>query len=1018
MSKMRSTSTLPARSMLCCALATCLFVALPALAQSSNATLRGQVAAAQAGSEVTVTNIATGAVRRAPVAANGNYTVVGLPPGTYKVEANGISRMVTLQVASSSTVDLDAGTQPAGAGNAKTLDTINVSAPMLKDVKTSEVGNVVSLHQIEQLPQATRNFLEFADTVPGMVFQVDGNGNTKLRGGASNASAGNLYIDGVGQKSYVKGGGIAGQSDTQGNPFPQLAIGEYKVITSNYKAEYGQISGAAITAATKSGTNEFHGETFYRYTDQDLRDKRPDEEANGKIDSQTKEYGFALGGPIIQDRMHFFVAYEGKENVVPKSVQADANAQPYIGLLPSTISSQYGAANMPFSEDLYFGKLDFEPTDRDRIELSGQYRNESQVGNVGGTSALDHGTNKINKDKRANLRWQHSADNWFNELIVGTENSQNNPNPKSIGNGIVYKYLNYNDPNIGEYTFLETGSAGGLNVQRKSQKGWFLQNDLTLTSFQWHGEHTIKMGVSYKDIKLISQDAAALNPQFSYSVDANGVAAIPYRVDFIAPYNTPGQKATVESPSKQYGVYLQDDWAATDKLMVNAGVRWDYEKSPAYTNFVTSPAFVNALYSDDPANPGQPWANRLLPSGINVADYISNGHNRKNFKDGWAPRLGFSYDFFGDQSAVLHGGAGRSYDRNLFEQLALETSKAALSPVTVYFKNSATGSCYKADRACAVWDPKYLNGVDQLNTIPGVSGSAELFMFNNRLKTPYSDQYSLGISNQVGDWLTDVTFQRVLSYDGFAMSLVNRYPNGAFFDATGSAPWGQPVPGYQNTILGMNGLEQRSSQVLLSAEKPYTKESGWGLTLSYTHTSARQNRNIDEPYAFDKATIHDYPFVKSDAVAGHRFVASGSIDGPWGVTFGAKLVLATPNPVNTIACYGKVDADGAQCQQIGFVPPGSGRFLVGGKIWGYRTVDFQATKEFTVYNDVKLSARINLLNAFNFKNYSSYIYGGPNGTGDYFGTGGRLDTSYVGLNRTGDINYVPRTVTFEVGAKF
>nr|WP_241753927.1 hypothetical protein [Xanthomonas translucens] len=81
-------------------------------------------------------------------------------------------------------------------------------------------------------------------------------------------------------------------------------------------------------------------------------------------------------------------------------------------------------------------------------------------------------------------------------------------------------------------------------------------------------------------------------------------------------------------------------------------------------------------------------------------------------------------------------------------------------------------------------------------------------------------------------------------------------------------------------------------------------------------------------------------------------------------------------------------------------------------------MDFQATKDFTVYNDFKLSARINLLNAFNFKNYSSYIYGGPDESGNYFGTGGRLDTSYVGLNTTGDINYVPRTVTFEIGAKF
>ncbi|MCF5929758.1 carboxypeptidase-like regulatory domain-containing protein, partial [Xanthomonas perforans] len=102
----RTVSTLPARSLLCCALAASLFATTPAMAQSSNATLRGQVASAQSGSEVVVTNLATGSVRRAPVNANGNYTIVGLQPGTYKVESNGISRTVTLSVASSAIVDL------------------------------------------------------------------------------------------------------------------------------------------------------------------------------------------------------------------------------------------------------------------------------------------------------------------------------------------------------------------------------------------------------------------------------------------------------------------------------------------------------------------------------------------------------------------------------------------------------------------------------------------------------------------------------------------------------------------------------------------------------------------------------------------------------------------------------------------------------------------------------------------------------------------------------------------------
>ena len=1014
--KANRTSRAPKPSLLACALLGCLVVATPVLAQSSSATLRGQVssqAGAEAGTTVSATNIATGATRSVQTNANGSYTLGGLPPGTYRVEAGGASQTVTLTVASTSTLNLSGTTtETPTQGDVTDIGTVNVTAPVLREVKTSEVGNTISLRQIQQLPQATRNFLEFADVVPGMVFEIDGNGNTKLRGGASNASAGNLYIDGVGQKSYVRSGGIAGQADTQGNPFPQLAVSEYKVITSNYKAEYGQISGAAITAATKSGTNEFEGEVFYRFTDQDLREERPDEATSGKIDSQTKEYGFAFGGPILQDRLHFFVAYEGKENIVPKSVQADPSALPYVGLLPANLSSQYGAANMPFEQDLVFGKLTFEAGENDRIELSTLYRDETQTANVGGINNIEQATEKLNTDKRTNLRWQHYSDSWINELVVGTEDSSNNPNATSLGNGILYKVLvpRANSTDVDEYAFLATGPAGGLSVQNKSQKGWFLQNALTFTSFDWHGDHTIKMGFNYKDVELTSQDAASVNPQFSYSVNAAGVAATPYRVDFVAPYDTPGQRATVVSPSKQYGIFIQDDWAVTDKLLINLGIRYDYEDTPAYTDFVTSQGIVDALYGDDPDLPGQqPWANRLLPSGIDIADYISTGNNRDNFKDAWAPRFGFSYDFLGDETAVLHGGAARSYDRNLFEQLALETSKAALSPVAVYFQDPATGQCYRADRVCVPFDQRYLGGIDQLNTIPGVSGSAELFMFDNEIKTPYSDQFSIGISNQVGEWLTDVTFQRVLSYDGFAMSLINRYPDGSYFQ-NGGAPWGEPVPGYQNTIIGSNGLEQRSSQILLSAERPYTEESGWGLNLAYTHTSARQNRNIDEAFAFDKATIHDYPFVKSNAASAHRFVASGSIDGPWDITFGAKIVLATPEPINTIACFGVTDPDGATCQQVAATPPGAGKFIFGGDIWGYRTVDFQASKDFTVAGNVKLSTRVNLLNAFDFKNYSSYAYNG-------FGSNGRFNPDLT-INTSGDILYVPRTVTFEVGLKF
>src|SRR5262249_57364393 len=140
------------------------------------------------------------------------------------------------------------------------------------------------------------------DTVPGLAFSVDAGGNTTLRGGAQSNSAVNVFIDGVGQKNYVREGGVAGQFFSQGNPFPQLAIGEYKVITSNYKAEYDQITSAAVTAETKSGTNEFHGNVFGSFTDTAMRAKTPSEEANNKkVSSHEKDYGFDLGGPILKD---------------------------------------------------------------------------------------------------------------------------------------------------------------------------------------------------------------------------------------------------------------------------------------------------------------------------------------------------------------------------------------------------------------------------------------------------------------------------------------------------------------------------------------------------------------------------------------------------------------------------------------------------------------------------------------------------------------------------------------------
>ena len=979
-------------------------------AQSAYATLRGK---GPPNTQITAFSPSTGSTRHVTTNADGSYAMVGLPPGTYQVDAGpGTQRTVVLSVASTSTLNFAAAAAapaPSAAG-ATELQSVSVTASSLPEVKTPEVGGTVSLHQIETIPQVSRNFLEFADTIPGMVFTVSPNGNTSLRGGAQNNSSVNVYIDGVGQKSYVKEGGIAGQIGSQGNPFPQLAIGEYKVITSNYKAEYDQISSAAVTALTKSGTNEFHGQVFGRYTNDAFRERTPSEKANNtKTESEEKEYGFALGGPIIKDKMHFFVTYEAKRFNTPITVVPAGDATPGVPFLPPDVASQLGPANLPFVENLYFGKLDWEPTDRDRFEFTAQIRKETQTGGIGGQDAPSAAYDTKNDDKRYTLRWQHSGEAYFNELLFTHEDSFNAPVANILGNGSYYTW----ETPVADPVIVHFGSASPLATQNKGQKGPSIQDDLTFNDLQWHGDHVVKMGFKYKDITLEAADAADINPQFYYNVTPDGVSDTPYKAFFTKPVTGVGSLSpVVKTKAKQFGIYVQDDWAVNDKLTLNLGVRWDYEKNPAYTGFVTPDNVIAAFNSQDPNAPaGQTYAQSLAMGGIDVNDYISNGHNRSNFKGEWQPRLGFSYDLNADEAHVIHGGIGRAYDRNLFDYLQLETTKAALPQFTVYFQDPATGACHRDSTPCFAWDPNYLNGLPNLQTLVAAGNGGEVDVLNNKLKAPYSDQFSLGMSNRLGDWQTDATVTRVLYHDGFAFTLGNRYPDGSFW-RDGSQPWGNGVPGFGSLIVGNNGIENRTTQVLLSAQKPYDEQSHWGATFAYTFTHASQNRDIGEHYAFDEATIGDYPFILSNAAAKHRFVATGVVDGPWGTTLSVKLTLATPVPFNGIACYGDQDItfpNGSHCIPRGGVPSGGSKFLVGGDIWGYRDVDFQATKNFVINKDLTLFARFDVLNVFNFENFVDF-------TTDY--TGGPGDDSFVRYNRTGNITFVPRTFKFEVGAKF
>ena len=962
-------------------------------AQTADATLRGK---APAGTDVVAKNLATGVTRRTKAAADGSYTLPGLQPGSYSVEAGpGTETTVTLVVASTATLDLGAATETGAP-----LEEITVRSKRLIETKTSEVGEIVSLQTIQTVPQITRNFLEFADTVPGIIFSVNPQGQTSLQSGGQNTSSTNVYIDGVGQKDYVKEGGVSGQFATQGNPFPQMAIGEYKVITSNYKAEYDQVSSAAVVAGTKSGTNEFHGEFYGQYTSDRFRAETPSEiAAANKTPSNLKEFGASLGGPILKDMLHFFVVYEGKRYNTPVTVTPGVttlNGVPIAGLLPANVAAQLGPGSLPFNEDQYFGKIDWEISDRDRIEASAKVRRETQIENIGVAQAASASISVKNNDTRYALRWQHSADRWYNELLATHEDAFNAPTALSIGNGAIYAVASDNNRQV-----LATGPASPLATQNKGQRGPGIQDDLTLHDLHWLGDHTLKMGAKYKKIDLTAADAENINPQFYYAVTPTGTDALPYKAFFTNP--VAGLSNVAKSTDDQFGLYFQDDWVQNEHLTWNLGARWDYERNKGYLNYVTPANVVAGLNAQDPNAPaGQTYAQSLANGGVNINDYISNGHNRHAYDKEFQPRLGFSYDLNADQRHVIFGGYGRSYDRDLYDYLQLEVTKSALPEYTVYFPNAAAmaaNGCYGTP--CVAFDPKYLNGLSNLQALVASSNrGSEVDMLNNNLKTPYSDQLSIGIRNKVGDWNTSVAVARILSKDGFVFTLGNRYPNGAFF-VNGGQPWGNGVPGFGSLIIGNNGIETKTTQVLLSADKPFTPESNWGATFAYTYTDASQNRSVTEHYAFDEETIRQYPFINSNAAPRHRIVSTGSYGAPWGFVVAAKVTLATPIPVDDIACFGVTYATGSGCTPISVTPK---------NFFGYRSVDLQITKNFEIAHVATAYIRLDGLNVFNFHNYNDSILN--------FGANGQANSNPVVYNYTGNINGVPRTLKLMLGGKF
>lgn len=930
-------------------------------------TVQGHVASAQAGDTVTATDTNTGAVTTGTVRPDGTYVIVGLRPGNYKIAVGATVQEVTLAVGETTTLDLDA------AAAAEPTATITVVGRRRKEVRTSEVATSVSQTQINSLPQNGRNFLNFAALAPGVAVTPDAE-NKQFRAGATSANQVNVFIDGQSQKNQVLQGGTMGQDSSRGNPFPQLAIQEFKVSTQNFKAEYEQAGTAIISAVTKTGGNEFHGSAFATYQSKDMIGQPYYQRSQPKGDYQNTEYGVDIGGPIVKDLLHFYAAYEHRKDQRPTDAILMPSASANIpAALANALQAENGVFAKDFTEDLYFGKLTWTPNEANTIDLAVQDREEDDLRSAGQTNAHSRWNTQNQYVRQGSVSWKYREEYILNEMAIEYQSYHWRQSPLSTDPAIA---LVDNATN-----FSVLAALGGLSyAQEKAQENTTFRNNMTFTGLEWHGQHVIKAGVKLALYNYIATEADHFIPEFQYVANDytyGGSNNLPSRV--IVSDGDP----VLTSKNNQWGLFIQDDWTVDNHLTLNLGVRWDYETNMLNDKFVTDPEVAAAIRG----------FTNFKNAGFNPEDYISNGHNRKPFGGALAPRLGFSYDLHGDRDIVIFGGYGRYYDRTIYDDAQLETRRTKLHKVTLNVAPPGTVLTPDEQKNTIVWDPSYATDYTALIASAKATGQkGEIFALNNNTKVPYSDQFNLGVRKQFGDIATSLTVADIESKDMFSFVLGNRAPDGSWSDG-GSCnygpqyacqPWAFGLPGYGNFIISTNDQQAKYQALYLTVDKPYTRASHYGYSGTLTLTNAKATGHTDR-FIFDYAMPHDSGWHGAEGVDKWRFVGTGIVDGPWDTQVSAFVTLASGGP------FDYIDATGPAVRII------PGGIYPKDKI-AYQNVDLRVSKDFDLPGGQTITLEGQVYNLFDSVNrtYSGWS-GGFNGGSGATGAG---DNNTVGSARS------------------
>jgi len=856
-----------------------LFATLTLASQTFRGSLNGTVTDASgavvAGATVTAVHTGTGLTRTVQTDDSGVFFFNELPLGEYEVSAekSGFKKQTVkgaaVGVATSQRVNLQ-----LSAGQTSEVIEVTAETPLV-DSTGNTLGGTIPAREFQNIPANGRDFTKALTLVPGSTADPsavsDSPGSFGLFSINGNRGRSNNYlIDGTDMNDGYRNLPSINEAGVFGTPatiLPLDAVAEMGVL-SNVEAQYGRSSGGTVNIVTKSGTNAFHG-TIFEYFRNNALDAR--NYFNAKPDPQNafhnNQFGGSLGGPIVKEKTFFFAAYEGQRESVglPSVARVPTAAE-----IAASTAANGGVVNPVIARILARNPWPTSTTGTAQVSTRGSNRVDSVIGKVdhqmgnnlftvryffgdsdqsfplallGGNVLPGFNTITPTTVNVLSVSYTHFlTQNLLSESRFGynrfyetffPEDSDFDPNSIGLTTGVSQR--DFGLPLIRVSGYAPIGANASLPRGRTDTNWQFFQN-FSYTA----GKHNWKAGYEFRRTTVDG----------FFDAGYRGVLNFDSLDDFIAGNVAGGRQARGDSDRQTFqnshGLYLQDNWKVTPKLVLNYGLRWDY--------FGVIGEEQNRLST-------------LMP-GVGLVQVGTAGLESLYPKDfnNLAPRFGFAYDLMGTGKTVIRGGWGLYYDsysQDFFVgQLPFNTFNPGPAyngggPSPVEFSFSTTGTL-------AAGTPVYTGFSD-----------SDAFVVDQRLRTPYVQNFNLNVQQQIGPAGIQVGYVGSQGRKLYRYRDINQQTN----PLTGARPLDALTTPGGNSFFYVNQFEStaNSSYNALQTSLALREWHGVSTRLNYTWSHSIDNASDGQDYVA-QATQPDNSFnpgaerANSNFDTRHRFV--------------------------------------------------------------------------------------------------------------------------------------------------